>query len=254
MRRMMKFANQYEYDKWTDYQEGRCEHTDEIVCVVDDGAEDEVESVDNENDVCNASENATTNEQNGDAENPTTAREGYKMTERITTATESVDEDKITLADIAEEFATQEQGFDEMWSYNHRGTNDYLVQYWYTWYDEYGRMGKDHVDIFLSDACRSAGVEFDVVDEDAIEGRMLAEMVDRGYTVDDDGDIVIDDDMDEYSICGEIGEIRSELWEAAQNEAEKARDELCEHEDLSEPWFRELCEKMLAKVNATLAE
>lgn len=43
-----------------------------------------VESV--ENDVCNASENATTNEQNGDAENPSTAREGYKMSERITTA------------------------------------------------------------------------------------------------------------------------------------------------------------------------
>ena len=51
-----------------------------------------------------------------------------------------------------------------------------------------------------------------------------------------------------------VDEVRSELWEQAQNEAEQARDELCEHEALSEPWFRELCEEMLDKVNAALTE
>ena len=160
---------------------------------------------------------------------------------------------KIALSAIAREFAGQQKYYDEKWSYDHPDTNDCIVQYWYDWKDD-GVRYKDRVEIWLSDACRMAGVDFDPVDAGDIEGRVLEEMVDRGYTVDDDNEIVIDDDMDEYAICEEMDEIRSDLWEQAQNEAEQARDELCAHEDLSEQWFCELCEEMLAKVNATLAE
>lgn len=161
---------------------------------------------------------------------------------------------EIALGAIAREFAGQQKYYDEKWSHDHPDTNDCIVQYWYSWKDGGGVRHNDCVEIWLSDACHMAGVDFDVVDDGDIEGRMIEEMVDRGYTVDDDNEIVIDDDADEYAICEEMDEVRSELWEQAQNEAEQARDELCLHEDIGEPWFRELCEEMLAKVNATLAE
>ena len=287
MRRTMKFANRYEYEKWVDEQQRRCEHTDEIVCVVDDGRRltaelttmcdepvtavhrlfeelDEPELDDWQDRMVEAVSNGIYSDSvDGDGEWKCVHvgddyYNGYYVSATVYRG--QVDEGKvkeIALSAIAREFAQQQKyyGFcNERWVYGLPDTNDYVVQYWYDWRDNGGVRHKDYVEIWLSDACRMAGVDFDVVDDGDIEGRMLVEMVDRGYTVDDDNEIVIDDGADEYAICEEMDEIRSDLWEQAQNEAKQARDELCEHEDLSEPWFRELCEEMLAKVNATLAE
>lgn len=287
MRKTMKFASQYEYEKWVDEQQEHCEHTDEIVCVVDDGRELTAELTTTCNEPVTAvyrlfegldepeldgwqermveavSSGIYSDSVDGDWEWKCVTVDaeyyhGYYV--RLTVYRSQVDEEKakeIALSAIAREFAKQQKYYgycDERRVYGLPDTNDGVVQYWYSWKDESGVRYKDCVEIWLSDACHAAGVDFDVVDDGDIEGRVLEEMVDRGYTVDDDNEIVIDDDMDEYAICEEMNEIRSDLWEQAQNEAEQARDELCDHEDLSEQWFRELCEEMLAKVNATLAE
>ena len=287
MRKTMKFANQYEYEKWVDGQQEHCEHTDEIVCVVDDGRKltadltttcdepvtaihrlfeglDEPELGDWQDTMAKAVGNGIYRDSvDGDWEwkcVPVNAEyyQGYYV--RLTVYRSQADEEKvkeIALSAIAREFAMQQKYYgycSGRWVYGLPDTNDYVVQYWYSWKDDGGVRHKDCVEIWLSDACRMAGVDFDPVDDGDIEGRVLAEMEDRGYTVDDDNEVVIDDGADEYAICEEMNEIRSDLWEQAQNEAEQARDELCEHEDLSEQWFRELCEEMLAKVNATLAD
>ena len=289
MRRTMKFANRYEYEKWVDEQQRRCEHTDEIVCVVDDGrrltaelttmCDEPVTAVHRLFEGLGLDEPELDGWQDSMVEAVSSGiysgsvdgggewecvhvgdkyYNGYYVS--VTVYRGQVDEEEvknIALGAIAREFAQQQKyyGFcNDRWAYGLPDTNDYVVQYWYGWKDESGCRHKDCVEIWLSDACRMAGVDFDPVDDGDIEGRMLEEMENRGYTVDDDNEIVIDDDADEYAICEEMNEVRSELWEEAQNEAEQARDELCEHEDLSEPWFRELCEEMLAKVNATLAE
>lgn len=282
MRKTMKFANQNEYEKWVDEQQEHCEHTDEIVCVVDDGRELTAELTTTCNEPVTAvfrlfegldepeldgwqdvmakavSNGVYSDSADGDWECvPVNAEYYHGYYVRLTVYRSQVDEEEakeIALSAIAREFAKQQKYYKEKWSYDHPDTSDCLVQYWYDWKDDDGVRYKDCVEIFLSDACHAAGVDFDVVDDGDIEGRMLEEMVDRGYTVDEDNEVVIDDDADAYAICVEMDEVRSDLWEQAQNEAEQARDELCEHEDLSEPWFRELCEKMLAKVNATLAE
>lgn len=159
-----------------------------------------------------------------------------------------------TIEEIAKTFANQEKYHDEMWSYNHPETNDCLVQYWYSWEDKDGFTYKDHVDIFLSDACRASWIDFDCIDDGDVEGRALEEMAERGYTVDDDNEIVIEEGMNEYAVREEMNDIRAELWEQARDETTQARDELCLHENLDEGWFRELCEEMLDKINATMAE
>lgn len=280
MRRMMRFANQNEYDKWVEEQQRHCEHIDEIVTIVDDGRKltaelttmcdkpvtairrlfeglDEPELESWQDTMAEAVVSGVLSDSaDGDLEwecVPVNAEYYHGYYVRLTVYRSQVDEEEvknIALGAIAREFAKQQKYCDEKWSYDHPDTNDFIVQYWYSWEDEDGCRRKDCVEIWLSDACRAAGVDFDVVDDGDIEGQMLAEMVDRGYTVDEDNEIIIDDGMDEHSICEEMDEIRSELWEEAHDEAEQARDELCEHEDLSEPWFRKLCEKMLAKVNA----
>lgn len=285
MRKTMKFANQNEYEKWVDEQQRHCEHTDEIVTVVDDGRKLTAELVTTCDEpvtavhrlfegldepelegwhdvmakaVGNGVYSGSADDDNGEWKCVHVGDEyynGYYVS--LTVCHSQVDEEEvknIALSAIAREFAKQQKYYDEKWSYDHPDTNDCIVQYWYSWKDESGCRHKDFVEVFLSDACRMAGVDFDPVDDGDIEGRALEEMVDRGYTVDDDNEVVIDDDADEYAICEEMNEIRYDLWEQAQNEAEQARDELCEHESLSEQWFRELCEEMLAKVNAALAE
>ena len=285
MRRTMKFANRNEFEKWVDEQHRHCEHTDEIVCVVDDGRKlaaelttmcdepvtavyrlfEELDEPELEGcqdimveAVSNGTYSGSTDSGDGGWECVPVDGEyyhGYYVSATVYHNQVNEEEVKnIALAAIAREFSGQQKDYDEKWAYNHPDTNDCIIQYWYTWKDEDGVRYKDCVEIFLSDACRMAGVDFDDVDGDGIEGRMLEEMKDRGYTVDDDNEIVIDDGADEYAICEEMDEIRSDIWEQANDEAARAHDELCYHEDLAEPWFRELCEEMLTKVNATLAE
>jgi len=155
----------------------------------------------------------------------------------------------VTLDSIAREFSRQQKYYDEHWARSHRDSADSVVEYHYTWNDSDGFERRDWVSILLSDACRAAGVDFDVVeDEDDLEERVCVELVVQGYELDDDGDPVDED--------GERArdDIREQIWQSAIDDANRARDELCLHEDIGEPWFRELVEEMYERVKASVGE
>ena len=155
----------------------------------------------------------------------------------------------VTLDSIAHEFSRQQKYHDEQWARSHRDSTDSVVEYHYTWDDSDGFEHRDWVSILLSDACRAAGVEFDFIkDEDDLDERVYVELVVQGYELDDDGNPVDED--------GERArdDIRKQIWRSAIDECDGARDELCSHEDISEPWFRELVEEMYARVKASVEE
>lgn len=155
----------------------------------------------------------------------------------------------VTLEAIAHEFARQPKYYDERWTRSFRDSTDSVIKFHYTWDDSDGFEHRDWVSILLSDACREAGVEFDyIADEDDLEERVYVELVVQGYELDDNGDPADED--------GERArdDIREQIWQAAIDEYNRARDELCSHEDISEPWFRELVEEMYARVKASVEE
>lgn len=155
----------------------------------------------------------------------------------------------VTLDAIAREFSRQQKYYDEHWARSHRDSTDSIVEFHYRWRDSDDAEYRDWVSILLSDACSAAGVNFDVVeDEDDLEERVRAELVEQGYKLDDDGDPVDEDGERAYE------DIRRGIWRSALDERDRARDELCSHEDIGEPWFRELVEEMYARAKASVEE
>lgn len=155
----------------------------------------------------------------------------------------------VTLETIAHEFSRQHKYYDERWARSHRDSTDSVVEFHYQWRDSDDAEYRDWVSILLSDACREADIDFDFIkDEDDLEERVYVELVVQGYELDDDGDPVDED--------GERArdDIRDRIWQSAIDDANRARDELCLHENLSEPWFRELVEEMYDRVKASVEE
>lgn len=152
----------------------------------------------------------------------------------------------VTLDSIAHEFSRQQKYYDEHWARSHPYSTDGVVEFHYQWCDSDDAEYRDWVSILLSDACRAAGVDFDcIVDEDDLEERVYVELVEQEYELNADGDPA---DVRAYE------EIRRDIWQSAIDECDRARDELCLHEDISEPWFRELVEEMYERVKASVEE
>lgn len=217
-----------------------------------------VESVDNgENNSCG--ERAATNQTTKGADNlgnretaAETAEPEPEQEDSTVLAEEAVDEpiagttyagEPVTLEAIAHEFARQPKYYDER---ARRDTTDSIIEYHFQWCDSDGYERRDWIGIPMSNACSAAGVVFDYIEDDEdLDARTLAEYVEQEYELDADGDPA---DVRAYE------EIRRDIWQSALDECDRARDELCSHEDISEPWFRELVEEMYARVKASVEE
>ena len=152
----------------------------------------------------------------------------------------------VTLEAIAHEFSRQHKFYDERWGRAHRDTTDCIIEFHFQWNDSDGFERRDWVAIPLSDACRAAGVVFDYIEDDEdLNSRTLAEYIAQEHELDEDGEPI---DERAYE------DIRRDIWQSAIDDADRARDELCLHEELDEPWFRELVEEMYERVKTSVEE
>lgn len=171
-----------------------------------------------------------------------------------------LEKDFALLQDIANEFATQQKYDNENYAREHHHiNNDCLVQYIYDYVDADVEDRQYRAEIYLSVACAAAGVEFDRVDEDDIEERVIDELK-YFDLIPDDVEGIDDIEFDDYDRWGDSAkeaelktvaeEIRTRLWKKAYEECSRARDELCLHERLDAGWFLELCQETAEAVRA----